>query len=91
MGIELAEADTIVFIGYSLRPEDFNFRYMLAKHVQGNTKLRIFDFEPDAAKRGDARLRLIERFGSFFQKNKDIDVNVDGWENGITAIASLLP
>lgn len=86
--IELAEADKLVFIGYSLRPEDFYFRYMLAKHFKTNADIKVHDYtsSTDPAEIDVYKRQVQNKFAGFFQKATGVEAFVDGWESNISDI-----
>ncbi len=43
-GIELAEADKVVFIGYSLPQADFEMRQLLSRMIRTDAKIEVVDF-----------------------------------------------
>lgn len=43
-GIEISEADTLVFIGYSLPSADFEMRQLLARMTRTNAKIKVVDY-----------------------------------------------
>lgn len=80
-GIELSEANRIVFIGYSLPAADFEMRQLLSRMVKGNAKIEVIDYgiETDT-KIIDLKKRFNVFFGSrepqfFFKGAKDYIFN----------------
>ena len=66
-GIELAEAERIVFIGYSLPQADFEMRQLLARMVREDAKIEVVDFGSAT----DPRIEdLVKRYSVFFGKRK---------------------
>lgn len=87
-GIEISEADKLIFIGYGLRPEDYYFRQMLAKNFKTSAEIFVYDYCGDPIKAKARRLEIKSNFESFFQRTKKINVKVDGWENNVDEIIS---
>lgn len=93
--LDLAEAETIVFIGYSLPDADFELRYMLKKAIRPETKIRVILHEKDSPEYYQkkcerilpsdrtlliSQLNLPEyRYNAFFPNN-DMIINYDGFE-----------
>ncbi len=94
LGIELSEATRIVFIGYSLRPEDYYFRYMLSKYLEAGTEICVFDYvdkKRDVVHRDEKKELIQNKFSAFLQKCIIKEINIDGWENSIKDIENLMP
>jgi hypothetical protein len=85
-GIEISEANKLIFIGYSLRPEDFNFRQLLAKNYHSNSEIYVYDFCKDLKLCSLKEKQIKNKYKKFFQKSKQVVVKVDGWENNIDEI-----
>jgi hypothetical protein len=92
MGIELSEANKIVIIGYSLRAEDFYFRFLLSKYVRSNCSIHIFDYEPLTTNKSKAIIAIKQKYEKFFQQlnPNNISVNVNGWTNSLNEIKKIL-
>lgn len=43
-GAKLREAQRVVFVGYSLPQADFEFRYLLQRHLPSRTQVKVFDY-----------------------------------------------
>jgi len=66
-GIELSEANKIVFIGYSLPQADFEMRQLLSRMIRENTKVVVVD----CGKEKDERIKeTIKRYNTFFGVRK---------------------
>lgn len=94
LAIEISEATKIIFIGYSLRPEDFNFRYVLSKNVNKKCEVYVFDYvdiKRIPTERDLEKKSIENKFKSFFQNSKKVEVYIDGWESQISLINTLLP
>lgn len=66
-GIELSEANKIVFIGYSLPQADFEMRQLLSRMVRMDAKIEVVDF----GKETDTRIKeTINRYNIFFGERK---------------------
>ncbi|TGK01406.1 hypothetical protein EHQ53_08085 [Leptospira langatensis] len=90
-GIELSEASRIIFIGYSLRPEDFHFRFLLLKHVSPKAEVYVFDHvDQNNVSKKEIEREFYNRYRNFFQKNKTLKLSIAGWENEIEKILGLL-
>lgn len=61
-GIEISEADKIVFIGYSLPQADFEMRQLLSRMTRKNAKIHIVDHLPEE-KREALREHWLKFFG----------------------------
>ena len=85
-GIEISEANKLIFIGYSLRPEDFYFRQLLAKNYHSQTEIYVYDFCKDSKLYSAKEKEIKNKYKKFFQKSKDVVVKVNGWENNIDEI-----
>lgn len=46
-GIEISEADKIIFIGYSLPQADFEMRQLLSRMTRKHAKIHVVDYHPD--------------------------------------------
>mgnify|MGYP001405860185 FL=1 len=93
IGIELTEATKVVFIGYSLRPEDFYFRFQLLKNIDKDTEITVFDYinSADSSETKKYKLEVEKKFENFFQTHKKPSVYIDGWEKHIKDIESIFP
>jgi hypothetical protein len=80
-GIELSEAEKVVFIGYSLPQADFEMRQLLSRMVRDDAKVEVVDFgEEDSLKIIETKNRYKVFFGNreprFFLKGaKDYILN----------------
>lgn len=87
-GIEISEANKLIFIGYSLRPEDFYFRQLLAKNYRSDSQIFVYDYCQDSNQYSEKEMEIKSKFMQFFQKTKKVEVKVNGWENNIDDIVS---
>jgi len=71
-GIEISEADKIVFIGYSLPHADFEMRQLLSRMTRRNAKIHVVDYCSED-KRESVKLHWTKFFG-----NRVIDFSFDG-------------
>ncbi|MCF5185732.1 hypothetical protein [Pseudomonas simiae] len=71
-GIEISEADEIVFIGYSLPHADFEMRQLLARMTRRNAKIHVVDYLPE----GDGE-HLKAHWKKFFG-SREIKFSFDG-------------
>ena len=73
-GVELSEAERIIFIGYSLPSADFEMRQLLSRMVRDNAAITVVDF-------GEEQSEIIKnmkmRYKTFFG-NRSIDFCLDG-------------
>lgn len=65
-GVEISEADKLVFIGYSLPNADFEMRQLLSRMTRKNARIEIVDLcsQDDTRKRGGIETRWETFFGS---------------------------
>lgn len=81
-GIEISEADEIVFIGYSLPYADFEMRQLLSRMTRKNAKIHVVDF----CKSDDAH-ELEIHWKKFFG-NRDITFSTDGAKSFINSLVA---
>ena len=67
--IDLSEATHIVFIGYSFRPEDFEFKILLSRALKAKTPPKITVIDYNAQNRSKEYKHLKERYTAFFGAN----------------------
>jgi hypothetical protein len=73
-GIELSEAERIVFIGYSLPQADFEMRQLLSRMVRPNAKIEVVDY----GKANNSRIKdTMNRYKIFFG-NRDLTFYLKG-------------
>lgn len=66
-GIELSEADHIVFIGYSLPQADFEMRQLLARMVRKDVEIEVIDY----GNQDDENIKQMKkRYSVFFESEK---------------------
>ncbi|MCX6353001.1 MAG: hypothetical protein NTX03_14260 [Bacteroidetes bacterium] len=78
-GIELSEADRVVFIGYSLPQADFELRQLLSRMLKKEVKIRVILSKYDLPQKGVEHFYAGYRFQTFFS-NKNIDITYEGVE-----------
>lgn len=71
-GIEISEADKIVFIGYSLPYADFEMRQLLARMTRRDAKIHVVDYLSEE-RRKNCRSHWAKFFG-----DRNIDFSFDG-------------
>lgn len=64
-GIELAEAERVVFIGYSLPQADFEMRQLLSRMISANAKIEVVDY---GDKTNQRIIDTMNRYNIFFGK-----------------------
>lgn len=74
-GVEISEADKIIFIGYSLPNADFEMRQLLSRMTRRNATIHVVDYVPKTEEedREAKRTHWLKFFG-----NRDITFNFDG-------------
>jgi NAD-dependent SIR2 family protein deacetylase len=63
-GIEISEADKLVFIGYSLPSADFEMRQLLSRMTRKNATIEVVDFCEDAIKQEAIKSHWAKFFGN---------------------------
>ncbi|MFK5948599.1 MAG: hypothetical protein QM500_07505 [Methylococcales bacterium] len=81
-GIEISEADRIVFIGYSLPYADFEMRQLLSRMTRKSAKIHVVDYRPDGE-----RADLESHWSKFFGK-REIKFSFDGAKSFIDELVS---
>ena len=79
-GIEISEAEEIVFIGYSLPYADFEMRQLLSRMVRKSAKIHIVDFQKSNNR------EVIENHWKKFFGNRNISFSFDGAKSFINEI-----
>lgn len=79
-GIEISEADEIVFIGYSLPYADFEMRQLLSRMTRKSARIHVID-KPSEAKRAE----LMSHWSKFFGK-REIKFSFDGAKSFINSL-----
>ena len=85
-GIEISEADEIVFIGYSLPNADFEMRQLLSRMTRKSAKIHVIDYRPEK----EGRKELEAHWSKFFGK-RDIKFSFDGAKYFIETLCSNKP
>jgi len=73
-GIELTEADEVIFIGYSLPQADFEMRQLLARTLRVNAKIHVVDYGIESSSKIKS---LLQRY-SVFLGNRKIQFHFGG-------------
>lgn len=93
-GIELEEADKIIIIGYSLRPEDFYFRFLLSKNINFNNKnIFVIDSYDNNSNMSESDFceEVKTKYYNFLQMPKEnVEIETNGWENNLDKIKELI-
>ncbi|MBV4458923.1 hypothetical protein KVG96_13255 [Pseudomonas sp. COR58] len=77
-GIEISEADRIVFIGYSLPHADFEMRQLLSRMTRKNAEIQVVDWiSPGDDPKSDKRTEKENHWKNFFGK-REIGFFFDG-------------
>lgn len=66
-GIELAEAERVVFIGYSLPQADFEMRQLLSRMIRANARIEVVDYGSEIDQR---TIDTMRRYNVFFGNRK---------------------
>lgn len=81
-GIEISEADEIVFIGYSLPYADFEMRQLLSRMTRKNAKIHVVDY-PELKDRE----KLVSHWEKFFG-NRNITFSFDGAKSFVKTLTN---
>lgn len=79
-GIEISEADEIVFIGYSLPYADFEMRQLLSRMTRKSARIHVVDYRP-----AENRAELMSHWSKFFGK-REIKFSFDGAKSFINSL-----
>lgn len=82
-GIEISEAERIVFIGYSLPSADFEMRQLLSRMTRKSAKIEVIDYCRD----DEAQSKIRDHWKKFFGDRK-LTFQFDGAKN---YVSQLLP
>lgn len=74
-GIEISEADELVFIGYSLPSADFEMRQLLSRMTRKNAKITVVSYCKDE---DEAKKQSQETHWQTFFGNREVKLNFDG-------------
>lgn len=80
-GIEISEADKIVFIGYSLPNADFEMRQLLSRMTRKSAVIEIVDFCKDDSLKADKKEHWIKFFGQ-----REINFHFNGASDYISTL-----
>lgn len=80
-GIEISEAEKIVFIGYSLPNADFEMRQLLSRMTRQSAQIEVVDFSNNEPQKETIR----QHWKKFFGK-RDISFNFSGASNYIESL-----
>ncbi|EOT7837962.1 TPA: hypothetical protein ACP31J_001102 [Pseudomonas aeruginosa] len=79
-GIEISEADEIVFIGYSLPYADFEMRQLLSRMTRKSARIHVVDYQAM-----ENREKVISHWSKFFGK-REIKFSFDGAKSFIDSL-----
>ncbi|AVJ23561.1 MULTISPECIES: hypothetical protein [Pseudomonas] len=79
-GIEISEADKIVFIGYSLPQADFEMRQLLSRMTRKNAKIHVVDYL------SDENSEALKRHWLKFFGGREITFNFDGAKSFVNSL-----
>ncbi|MDH2078129.1 hypothetical protein [Pseudomonas atacamensis] len=79
-GIEISEADEIVFIGYSLPYADFEMRQLLSRMTRKSARIHVVDYRSV-----ENRAELMSHWSKFFGK-REIKFSFDGAKSFINSL-----
>lgn len=79
-GIEISEADKIVFIGYSLPQADFEMRQLLSRMTRKNAKIHVVDYHSEGNSM-PVRKHWLKFFGS-----REITFSFDGAKSFVDSL-----
>lgn len=82
-GIEISEADTLVFIGYSLPSADFEMRQLLSRMTRKKAVIHVVDYCDNKDTQSNIKLHWESFFGS-----REIIFNFEGAEKFINTLIS---
>jgi len=85
-GIEISEADEIVFIGYSLPYADFEMRQLLSRMTRRHARIRVVDFVSENDDKGRKEAIMLH-WTKFFGK-REITFSFDGAKSFVESLAS---
>ncbi|MEQ9842942.1 hypothetical protein [Pectobacterium brasiliense] len=74
-GVELSEADRLIFIGYSLPSADFEMRQLLSRMIKRNVKIEIVTYEENQNEQNENKIK--EHWEAFFGK-REIKIHLCG-------------
>jgi len=80
-GIEISEAENIVFIGYSLPSADFEMRQLLSRMTRKKAKIHVVGFSSDEKEKAD----IVSHWESFFGA-REVTFSFDGAESYISSL-----
>jgi NAD-dependent SIR2 family protein deacetylase len=76
-GIELSEADTIIFIGYSLPHADFELRQLLSRMLRKDVQVNVILSENDKLEKSLVKYSAEHRYKSFFG-DRNVKISYEG-------------
>jgi hypothetical protein len=78
-GVELMEAQRLVFIGYSLPQADFEFRQLLSRMVRQDAEIHVVLYENKSTPEGPRLYNEeCDRYTRFFSRHKHITFEPGG-------------
>lgn len=81
-GLEISEADELIFIGYSLPSADFEMRQLLSRMTRRNAKIKVVDFSDCLTRKENIKRHWIKFFG-----DRDVSFDFNGAKAYIEEIA----
>ncbi|HEV7404748.1 MAG TPA: hypothetical protein VGO11_17535 [Chthoniobacteraceae bacterium] len=86
-GVELMEADKLVFVGYSLPHADFEFKQLLARMVRDDAELEVVLYHSNKAASKRSYEQEVDRYKQFFGTRK-ITSRGDGVEKFVRRLTA---
>jgi len=89
-GLELSEASTVVFIGYSLPHADFEFKQLLSRMIPSETRIEVVLTEYDDPGKCEGRYQYQTagyRYKNFFSQ-RSLTIHYDGVKNYVQKYCS---
>lgn len=80
-GIEISEADKLVFIGYSLPSADFEMRQLLSRMTRKNAKIEVVGYSNDKDEKEMTKVHWTKFFG-----DRELTFHFKGAKNYVEAI-----
>ncbi|WP_166388011.1 hypothetical protein [Polaribacter sp. 11A2H] len=80
-GIEISEAEKLVFIGYSLPSADFEMRQLLSRMVRKNVKIEVVGYSDN-----DNQQKITKEHWSKFFGDRDLSFHFDGAKSYVESI-----
>lgn len=77
-GIEISEANNIVFIGYSLPYADFEMRQLLSRMTRRDAKIHVVDYVDGSSEKAQEKKESLKSHWRRFFGNREITFSFDG-------------